>query len=72
MPFPKALEGSEMQTAPSGIWTRIASFISNDDLAQLADCISAEGQNPSSSDFPGYETKQSDGEASVLLGFGGM
>ena len=33
---------------------------------EYADCISAEGQDPHSNEYHGYDTKPSDGEAPVL------
>ena len=39
--------------------------------AEYTDCISAEGWD-SSNECPDYDTKQSDGEASVMLELWGM
>ena len=39
--------------------------------AEYTDCISEEGQD-SPNECPGYDTKQSDGKASVMLALWGM
>ena len=47
-------------------------------IAQLAgaveytDCTSAEGWDPHPNEYPGYDTKQSNGEVPVMLGLWGM
>ena len=40
-------------------------------VVEYTDCTSAEGQDPPK-ECPGYDTRQSDGEAPVMLDFGGM
>ena len=40
--------------------------------AEYTDCISAEGWNLSRNECPAYDTKQSDGEDSVMLELWGM
>ena len=39
---------------------------------EYTDCISAEGVRSSPNKCPGYDTKQSDGEAPVILELGEM
>ena len=41
-------------------------------VVEYTDCTSAEGPDPPPNECPGYDTKQSNGEVPVMLGFGGI
>ena len=55
-----------MQSVSSKIWTRVAVSISNDDNHYTTGTSSADDYD-STIECAGYDTKQSDGEVSVML-----